>query len=133
MSALILLVTYAGTIAAVLLGCHPFDKYWQIFPNPGSMCMPAISPILIAVFLSCNIFTDLYLVSMPIPVLLRAPLRKTQKVSLISLFGCNVLVTAIAVVRAILMLKVSTVLAERVLLAREACSHAHRIHRHNKV
>lgn len=85
----------------------PFKNYWQIFPNPGKMCLPAISPVLIGVFLSCNIFTDLYLVSMPIPVLVRAPLRKVQKLSLIFLFGCNVLVTGMAILRAVLLLKVS--------------------------
>lgn len=88
-SATLLVVTFAGTVAAVLLGCHPFKKYWQISPDPGMLCLPAISPVLIAVFLSLNIFTDLYLLSIPIPVLLRAPLRRMQKVSLISLFCCS--------------------------------------------
>lgn len=86
---MLLVVTFAGTVAAVLLGCQPFEKYWQISPDPGMLCLPAISPVLIAVFLSLNILTDLYLLSIPIPVLLRAPLRKMQKVSLISLFGCS--------------------------------------------
>lgn len=106
-SAALLFVTWAATVVSVFVTCRPFKMMWQIFPDPGLICLPAISPVLISVFLSCNIFTDIYLISLPIPVLIRAPLRKTQKLSLISLFSCNILITGIALTRAILMLKVS--------------------------
>lgn len=110
-SAGLLFFTWAATVASVFVTCRPFKMMWQIFPDPGIICQPAISPVLISVFLSCNIFTDIYLISLPIPVLIRAPLRKSQKLSLISLFSCNILITGIALTRAILMLKVSCPLA----------------------
>lgn len=102
----LLFVTWASLFVALFASCRPFKKFWQIFPDPGLMCQPAISPILISVFLTCNILTDLYLISIPVPVLLRARLRTSQKFSLISLFSCNILITGIAVVRAIFMLSV---------------------------
>lgn len=32
----IVVVTYVATELSILLGCHPFHKNWQIYPNPGS-------------------------------------------------------------------------------------------------
>lgn len=32
----IVICTYIATEMSILLGCHPFHKNWQIFPNPGS-------------------------------------------------------------------------------------------------
>lgn len=29
-------VTYAIVILTLLLACHPFHGYWQIYPDPGS-------------------------------------------------------------------------------------------------
>lgn len=107
-SAALLFLTWAATVVSVFATCRPFQMMWQIFPDPGVICLPAISPILISVFLSCNVFTDIYLISLPIPPLLRAPLRKSQKLSLICLFSCNILITGLALTRAILMLKVRT-------------------------
>lgn len=71
------------------------------------MCEANISPMIIAVFLGCNILSDIYLVSLPIPVLIRAPLKSTQKLSLISLFSCNILITGMAIVRAVYIIRVS--------------------------
>lgn len=105
-SVVMLLTTFLGSLAS-LTSCRPFEQYWQIFPDPGVMCQSNISPLIIAVFLTCNILSDLYLVSLPIPVLLRAPLKKTQKLSLISLFSCNILITGMAIVRAVYIIQVS--------------------------
>lgn len=29
-------VTYIATICSIIFGCHPIQKNWQIYPNPGS-------------------------------------------------------------------------------------------------
>lgn len=34
--------TFVATMIAVFGGCRPFDKYWQINPNPGSTSRPSI-------------------------------------------------------------------------------------------
>lgn len=112
----LLVVTFLGCVAALLTSCRPFDHMWQLYPNPGVMCEANISPMIISVFLGCNILSDIYLVSLPIPVLIRAPLKSTQKLSLISLFSCNILITGMAIVRAYYIIKVSIVLACLVVL-----------------
>lgn len=102
----LLLATFLGSLAS-LTSCRPFESFWQLFPDPGVMCQANISPLIIAVFLTCNISSDLCLVSLPIPVLLRAPLKNTQKLSLISLFSCTILITGMAIVRAVFIIQVS--------------------------
>jgi hypothetical protein len=37
-------VTYVATVLSILFGCHPFEKNWQIYPDPGSEYKPS-SPI----------------------------------------------------------------------------------------
>ena len=78
-------VTYIATICSILFGCHPIDKNWQIYPDPGSAsyvlnmleyvsdylldyCQPAVSKIDIYVTVVLNVATDLYLISIPAPV-----------------------------------------------------------------
>lgn len=78
-------ITYIATVCSILFGCHPMDKNWQIYPNPGSVsyllilrdrvsdysldyCQPAVSKIDIYVTVVLNVATDLYLISIPAPV-----------------------------------------------------------------
>lgn len=83
-------VTYAITLSSILGGCGvPFNKNWQINPDPGSKfrtlvspyvlvrnincqlpdhCQPAISHIDLFVTVILNVLTDAYLLSIPIPV-----------------------------------------------------------------
>lgn len=103
----VLVVTFLGCLASLFTSCRPFQNMWQLFPDPGIMCQANISPLIVAVFLGCNIVSDLYLVSLPIPVLIRAPLKYSEKLSLISLFSCNLLITGMAIVRAVFIIQVS--------------------------
>lgn len=82
--------TYIATVLSILLGCHPMHKNWQIYPNPGSAfpdhstlatrkncipltsadhCQPAISEIDVYVTVVLNVATDIYLITIPTPVL----------------------------------------------------------------
>lgn len=61
-------VTYVATILSIMLGCLPFHKNWQIYPDPGNHCQPAISHINLYVTVVLNVVTDLYLMSIPLPV-----------------------------------------------------------------
>lgn len=74
---------------------------WQIYPDPGPICYAGVSPVLIGVTLAGNVLTDIYLISIPVPALLRASLGRVQKVSLVSLFSCSSLITAMAIVRVV--------------------------------
>lgn len=85
-------VTYLAVQLTILLSCQPLSKFWQINPNPGSIstlsslfaeharsicllltaqpdsCQPAISRVFVYVVCIPNVFTDLYLLSIPLPV-----------------------------------------------------------------
>ncbi|POS81010.1 hypothetical protein DHEL01_v200583 [Diaporthe helianthi] len=95
----LLVVTWVSIVITVLASCRPLNRMWQIFPDPGAICYAGVSPVLIGVTLAANVVTDIYLISIPVPVLLRASLSRVQKVSLVSLFSCSSLITAMAVVR----------------------------------
>ncbi|KAJ5919303.1 hypothetical protein N7466_010246 [Penicillium verhagenii] len=79
--------TYIVTICSILFGCHPLDKNWQIYPNPGNHCQPAVSKIDIYVTVVLNVATDIYLISIPAPMLFKARLRWREKFELLILFS----------------------------------------------
>jgi hypothetical protein len=82
--------SYIAVILSILFVCHPLHKNWQINPDPGSKpspslvllsarlhpiltssidyCQPAISKIDIYVTVVLNVVTDMYLLSIPLPV-----------------------------------------------------------------
>lgn len=60
--------TFVATFGAVLLKCQPISKNWQIYPDPGNWCQPAVSQIQAWVVISMNIATDIYIMSIPVPV-----------------------------------------------------------------
>jgi len=87
--AVLLVVTFLATFLSILFGCTPFSKHWQINPDPGSMsspldihvcstvqvltaiqdfCQPAVSKLQVAVLITLNITTDIYLMSVPLPI-----------------------------------------------------------------
>lgn len=104
----LLVVTWVSIVITVLASCRPLNRMWQIFPDPGAICYAGVSPVLIGVTLAANVVTDIYLISIPVPVLLRASLSRVQKVSLVSLFSCSSLITAMAVVRVAVIVVVSS-------------------------
>jgi hypothetical protein len=60
--------TYIAVICSILFGCHPIQKNWQIHPDPGNYCQPAVSKIDVYVTVTLNVATDVYLISIPTPV-----------------------------------------------------------------
>ncbi|KIW39362.1 uncharacterized protein PV06_09139 [Exophiala oligosperma] len=100
----IVIVTYIITELSILLGCHPFHKNWQIFPNPGNHCQPAISKIDLYVTVVLNVLSDVYLLSIPIPLLWKADVPMVKKFSLIFIFSGAVFVMAAGILRAALII-----------------------------
>ncbi|KAK4095853.1 hypothetical protein N658DRAFT_81993 [Parathielavia hyrcaniae] len=94
--------TWIAVLLSILLGCRPFEKNWQIFPDPGNSCQPAISKIDIFVTVVLNVLTDVYLMSIPIPMLWQSSLRPLKKAGLILLFSGGVFVTVAGILRCIL-------------------------------
>ncbi|KAK6541895.1 hypothetical protein TWF694_007672 [Orbilia ellipsospora] len=92
-----LITTYIAVILSIHLGCHPYHKNWQINPDPGNACQPAISKIDCYVTVVLNVITDLYLMYIPLPLLWRAQIPLKRKFLLIAMFsgGCFVIMAGI--------------------------------------
>lgn len=69
-------------------------------------CQPAMSSRIIWLFLSCNVATDLYLLSIPLPMLWGATMRPLKKLGLMVLFSGGLLVIACAILRVVLLVAV---------------------------
>lgn len=75
---------------------------WQIYPDPGETCYASNSPILVWTYWVCNIVTDIYLILIPLPVVLRTRLTSKQKFALVTLFSCTIGITIFGVARLVL-------------------------------
>ncbi|PWY83557.1 hypothetical protein BO70DRAFT_370774 [Aspergillus heteromorphus CBS 117.55] len=100
--------TYLATILSILVGCHPLHKNWQISPDPGNYCQPAVSHIDVYVTVTLNVTTDLYLISIPFPILFKARLPTREKLELIVLFSGGIFVMAAGILRCVLIVTAGT-------------------------
>ncbi|KAJ5409119.1 hypothetical protein N7509_003002 [Penicillium cosmopolitanum] len=96
--------TYIATICSIIFGCFPLHKNWQIYPNPGNHCQPAVSNIDIYVTVVLNVATDIYLISIPAPMLFKARLRWREKLELLVLFSGGLFVMMAGILRCVLIL-----------------------------
>ncbi|PWY75936.1 hypothetical protein BO83DRAFT_436661 [Aspergillus eucalypticola CBS 122712] len=94
--------TYIAVIISILAGCHPIQKSWQINPNPGNYCQPAVSHIDVYVTVVLNVATDVYLISIPTPILFKARLPWREKLELLILFSGGTFVMACGILRCVL-------------------------------
>ncbi|KAF7526440.1 hypothetical protein PCG10_004136 [Penicillium crustosum] len=97
---LILGVTYIATALSLLLSCQPFHAFWQIYPDPGNFCQPTHSHVYVFVVVILNILTDIYLLSIPLPLLWTVNLNLKRKVPLMVLFSGATFVMIAGVIRA---------------------------------
>ncbi|KAL1891235.1 hypothetical protein Cpir12675_005053 [Ceratocystis pirilliformis] len=92
-----LAVTFAAVFISIFAECQPFNHYWQVLPDPGGRCRQGYVQMLVTGL--CNIFTDLMLVIIPIPIIVRSNMTVKRKAQLIVLFSLNLSVMIISVVR----------------------------------
>ncbi|OTA77940.1 hypothetical protein M434DRAFT_40189, partial [Hypoxylon sp. CO27-5] len=92
--------TYLGVTLTMLLSCRPLPRFWQIKINPGNSCQPAVSRIFVFVVLIPNIVTDIYLLSIPLPLLWKVNISCRRKIVLISLFSGAIFSLIISIIRA---------------------------------
>ncbi|KAF9874455.1 hypothetical protein CkaCkLH20_08018 [Colletotrichum karsti] len=97
-----LVASWIIVVANLFLACRPFHKNWQIYPDPGNVCQPAVSNQVVWVYLSFNVSTDLYLLSIPLPMLWQAKLKPLKKWGLLFLFSGGLFVVVCATLRCIL-------------------------------
>ena len=82
----LLSISYLAVVLTLCVSCQPMHHFWQIHPNPGRLCQPTNSPDCglllehsrvdckltrltdVMVCVIPNIVTDVYLLSIPLPV-----------------------------------------------------------------
>ena len=108
--AMLLNVTsFVVVIMTIFLSCMPFNHYWQVSPDPGNSCQPAISmPIIWVTFVS-NVSTDIFLFFIPIPMLWKSSLRLYKKVATTSVLSAGLLIIICATLKSIYVIVVGTV------------------------
>ncbi|KAL8635162.1 MAG: hypothetical protein Q9228_007322, partial [Teloschistes exilis] len=102
--AVMLIVTFLATFLTILLGCQPIHRHWQINPDPGNFCQPAISKLQVAVLITLNISTDFYLMSVPLPMIWGSRLATKRKWALSVMFSGGILVMVAGILRCVLIL-----------------------------
>ncbi|KAF4998551.1 hypothetical protein FGRMN_3078 [Fusarium graminum] len=79
-------LAYFGVITAIWGHCTPVQKNWQVYPNPGDACTLGVANYLTLVVL--NIITDVFIVSIPVPLLWTVKLSIQRKL-LIGVLLCS--------------------------------------------
>ncbi|KAK8120612.1 hypothetical protein PG999_004732 [Apiospora kogelbergensis] len=102
----LLVITYAVVTSTILFSCGlPFEKNWQIYPEPANSCQTTVSIVNYLVTVTLNIVTDIYLMAIPVPMLLNARLKTIKKLGLCLLFSGGIFVGTAAILRCVLALK----------------------------
>lgn len=104
----LLVSTWLAVLFGILFGCGlPFKKNWQIYPDPGNYCQPAVSRIDIFMTLIFNVLTDFYLMSIPLPLLWKSRVSRIKKAALLFCFSGGIFVTMAGILRCVLIVTVS--------------------------
>jgi len=102
----LVVVGYVASIGAVLFSCLPFHQYWQISPDPGNLCHPAVSRTIVWSSFAANVSTDIYLILIPIPLLWGSRLRIVQKILSTLVLGAGIFVLVCATLKTIFVVTV---------------------------
>jgi len=117
--------SFVAVMMTVFLACRPYRHYWQISPDPGNSCQPAISKPIIWVSFVLNVSTDIFLFSIPIPMLWKSSLQFYKKVAATSVLSAGLLTIICATLKSIYVIVVSRVPSSvswlLLRLARPAC------------
>ncbi|KAL4875606.1 hypothetical protein BJY04DRAFT_211151 [Aspergillus karnatakaensis] len=101
---IILGVTYLAVALTIVLSCQPMHRFWQVSPDPGNTCQPARSMVYVLVVMIPNVLTDIYLMSIPLPLLWAVRIGTRRKISLMALFSGAIFVIMAAIIRAVIIL-----------------------------
>ncbi|RGP60312.1 hypothetical protein FLONG3_10920 [Fusarium longipes] len=101
---IILGITYAVVALTILLSCQPFHHFWQVSPDPGLVCQPTKSPAYVLVVVIPNILTDIYLLSIPLPLLWGVNISLRRRLTLMLLFSGALFIMMAGTIRAVTIL-----------------------------
>ncbi|KAI0508761.1 hypothetical protein F5B22DRAFT_382226 [Xylaria bambusicola] len=93
--------TFIASLAVVLFSCLPIEKNWQIYPDPGNHCQPAISKTIVWTTFATSASTDIYLILVPLPMLWGSTLKLIKKIASSIVLGAGIFVLVSATVKTI--------------------------------
>ncbi|PWY76022.1 hypothetical protein BO94DRAFT_605213 [Aspergillus sclerotioniger CBS 115572] len=96
--------TFLASVITIFAACRPFHKNWQIHPDPGNVCQPAISKPVIAVTFAANLITDPFLVLIPLPMLWSSSLKLPKKLAVTLVLGAGIFVLVCATLKSVFLL-----------------------------
>ncbi|PHH75091.1 hypothetical protein CDD80_2642 [Ophiocordyceps camponoti-rufipedis] len=92
--------TYLLVIFVVMFACRPIGRNWQISPDPGDSCHPAVSKVQAIITALVNLGTDMYIIWIPLPIILGARISKLDKTILGTMFvACLVITMSVGLAR----------------------------------
>ncbi|OQE08230.1 hypothetical protein PENVUL_c010G08086 [Penicillium vulpinum] len=100
----IVIGSFIASVITIFAACRPFSKNWQINPDPGNVCEPAISKPVIAVTFAANLITDPYLIFIPIPMLWKSSLKPLKKIAATVVLSAGVFILVCATIKSVFLL-----------------------------
>lgn len=94
----LLLSTFIASVVTVFVDCHPFELYWQIYPNPGE-CV--IGNLWLITYEASNIVTDLMLMALSFTLIFSVKVPTIQRLRVMALFSIGIFLVAISIIRII--------------------------------
>ncbi|KAJ5834591.1 hypothetical protein N7447_000617 [Penicillium robsamsonii] len=98
------LASFLASVITIFAACRPFHKNWQINPDPGNVCQPAIAKPVIAVTFAANLLTDPYLIFIPIPMLWQSSLKPLKKIAATIVLSAGVFILVCATIKSVFLL-----------------------------
>ncbi|KAI0428085.1 GPCR protein, PTH11-type [Xylaria sp. FL1042] len=93
----ILILTFIAVLGANLAECQPFNRYWQVLPDPGGQCRQGYVQLI--TMAASNILTDLVLVIFPVPIILASNMGPKRRFQLTLLFSLSLAPVATTIYR----------------------------------
>ncbi|KAI0888614.1 uncharacterized protein GGS22DRAFT_196535 [Annulohypoxylon maeteangense] len=97
----LVLLSAVVIVLTLSLYCHPFHALWQVWPDPGSHCVPQ-NEVFFTIILAFNLLTDICIMLIPAPVIIGLHTSRLQKVGLVFLFSLGFFCMFAAILRYVL-------------------------------
>lgn len=92
-----LVATFVAIVISDLAECQPFSHYWKVLPDPGGQCRQGYANLITTGV--CNVLTDVLLVALPVPLIIRSTMTLKRKIQLVLLFAMSLLVCTVTLYR----------------------------------
>ncbi|KAG6361099.1 hypothetical protein INS49_009323 [Diaporthe citri] len=82
------LMWFIGVTFFIIFNCHPINAFWDMF-GQAPYCMSSVR-FLLGYEIS-NLFLDVFILAIPIPILMKLQMHKSNKLSLLAVFSLGTL------------------------------------------